>query len=135
MTGAFSAARRSAHKVEGRVAVSGPSLDISPKQTLALSLALHELATNAAKHGALSRPEGRVELHWKARDGQLHLGWRESGGPKVVPPSRRGFGSRLLEGGLFHGPNENTRLEFAADGVRYSIVAALASASDIRLAI
>ena len=128
-------ARALAPFAAGRVAVAGPSLDISPKQTLALSLALHELATNAAKYGALSAPEGRIELSWEARDGKLHLDWRESGGPRVVPPSRRGFGSRLLEGGLFRDQNENTRLEFAADGVRYSIIAALALTSDVPLSV
>jgi two-component sensor histidine kinase len=82
-----------------RIAADGPSVDLPPKQALALSLALHELATNAAKYGALSRPEGRVELRWQAQDGQLSLNWRESGGPPVVAPSRRGFGSRLLQEG------------------------------------
>jgi two-component sensor histidine kinase len=119
----------------GRVAVAGPSLDISPKQTLALSLALHELATNAAKYGALSKPEGRVELNWEADDETLQLEWRESGGPAVVPPKRRGFGSRLLEGGLFRDANEKTRLEFASEGVRCSIVAARGWTSGAPLAV
>ena len=111
----------------GQFTVDGPSLDLSPKQTLALSLALHELATNAAKYGALSRPEGRVELRWKTRRGQLQLHWRESGGPQVVPPLRRGFGSRLLEDGLLHDLDGDTRLEFAKNGVSCSITAALAA--------
>jgi two-component sensor histidine kinase/PAS domain-containing protein len=96
----------------GQFTVEGPSLDLPPKEALALSLALHELATNAAKYGALSRPEGRVELRWRARDGELHLEWRESGGPPVAPPVRRGFGTRLLEDGL-----SQTRLDFAPGGV------------------
>src|SRR5262249_10863730 len=111
----------------GQITLAGPSLDVTPKQALALSLALHELATNAAKHGALSRPEGRVELRWEASNGQLTLSWRESGGPPVAPPSRRGFGSRLLEEGLFRDLDGETRLEFAADGVRCRITAALAA--------
>jgi len=109
----------------GRVALDGPSLDLSPKQALALSLALHELATNAAKYGALSRPEGRVELRWQAQDGQLALDWRETGGPRVAAPSRRGFGSRMLENGLFSDLDGQIRLDFAPDGVRCSITAAL----------
>jgi two-component sensor histidine kinase len=112
-----------------QITLEGPSLDLSPKQALALSLALHELATNAAKYGALSRPEGRVELRWEAQNGQLDLRWRESGGPQVALPSRRGFGSRLLEDGLFRDLEGQTRLEFAADGVRCSITAALAAQS------
>ena len=99
----------------------GPSLEISSKQALALSLAQHELATNAAKYGALSRTEGRIEVRWRARDGKLTLSWRESGGPPVVPPSRKGFGSRLLERGLFSELDGETRLDFASDGVRFSV--------------
>ena len=110
-----------------QIALTGPSLEVSPKQALALSLALHELATNAAKYGALSRPEGRIELRWVTRNGQLNLNWRETGGPHVVPPSRSGFGTRLLEDALIHDLNGQTQLEFAADGVRCSITAALIS--------
>jgi two-component sensor histidine kinase/PAS domain-containing protein len=109
-----------------QIATAGPSLEVSPKHALALSLALHELATNAAKYGALTRPEGRVALRWSAQEGQLQLVWRESGGPQVVPPARTGFGSRLLEDGLVHDLDAHTELEFAADGVRCSITAALA---------
>jgi two-component sensor histidine kinase len=101
-------------------------VEISPQQTLALSLALHELATNAAKYGALSRPEGRVALRWEAQSGTLNLSWRESGGPPVAAPSRRGFGSRLLQDLLFRDLGGQTRLEFPASGVCCSITAALA---------
>jgi two-component sensor histidine kinase len=113
----------------GQFTVDGPSLELSPKQTLALSLALHELATNAAKYGALSKPEGRVGLRWQAQDGQIELQWRESGGPEVVPPVRRGFGSRLLEGGLSRDLDGHTRLQFVEAGVLCSITAALAAKS------
>jgi two-component sensor histidine kinase/PAS domain-containing protein len=115
----------------GKCTMAGPSLDLSPKQTLALSLALHELATNAAKYGALSSPEGRVELRWQADNGQMQMNWRETGGPQVTPPTRRGFGSRLLEHGLSHDLDGQTRLEFAADGVHCSITATLGSTSPI----
>jgi len=108
----------------GQIAVEGPSLDVSPKQALALSLALHELATNAAKYGALSRPGGQVKLHWDVQNEQLHLNWRETGGPHVIVPSRRGFGSRLLEEVLPGDLDGQCRLEFASDGVRCWITAA-----------
>lgn len=75
----------------------GEPVDVSPKHALALSLALHELATNATKYGALSCPEGRVSLKWQVREQTLHLDWEESGGPQVAPPTKKGFGSRLLE--------------------------------------
>ena len=103
---------------------AGAALEISPKHALALSLALHELATNAAKYGALSSPNGRVELRWHMEAGMLHLSWRESGGPTVTPPTRRGFGSRLLEDGLCD-LGSATRLDYAADGVRCEISALL----------
>ena len=111
-----------------QISLDGPSLDVSPSQALALSLALHELGTNAAKYGALSCPEGRVELRWKVEDDRLNLSWSESGGPNVVPPSRRGFGSRLIENALCRDLDGQTRLEFAPDGVRCWITAALAEA-------
>jgi two-component sensor histidine kinase len=105
-----------------------------PKQALALSLALHELATNAAKYGALSRPEGRVELRWEVANGQLNLSWRETGGPKVAPRSRRGFGSRLLDDVLSRDLDGQTRLEFAPDGVCCWITAPLSRSSDADIA-
>jgi PAS domain S-box-containing protein len=109
----------------GQIVIEGPSFDVLPSQALALSMALHELATNAAKYGALSRPEGRVELRWKEFEGALHLTWLESGGPLVAPPTRRGLGSRLLENALSHELNGETRLEFAPGGVRCRITARL----------
>jgi two-component sensor histidine kinase len=86
-------------------------------------LALNELATNAAKYGALSRPGGRVELRWEIKDAQLNLSWRETGGPPVIAPSRRGFGSRLLEEVLRSDLGGETKLEFPADGVHCVITA------------
>jgi two-component sensor histidine kinase len=109
-----------------QIALDGPSVEISPQQTLALSLALHELATNAAKYGALSRAGGQVALRWETQNGVLNVNWRESGGPPVAAPSRRGFGSRLLQDVLFRDVGGQTRLEFAAGGVCCSITAALA---------
>ena len=102
---------------------AGAALEISPKHALALSLALHELATNAAKYGALSSPDGRVELRWRMEAGMLHLTWCESGGPAVTPPTRRGFGSRLLKSGLLCDLGGDTRIDYAADGVRCEISA------------
>jgi two-component sensor histidine kinase/PAS domain-containing protein len=112
-----------------QINIDGPSLDVSPSQALALSLALHELATNAAKYGALSLAEGRVELRWKVQDNQLKLTWQESGGPRVLPPSRRGFGSRLIENALSRDLNGGSRLEFAPEGLRCWMTAALGANS------
>jgi two-component sensor histidine kinase len=105
--------------------MSGIALDVSPKHTLALSLALHELATNATKYGALSRPEGRVCVEWCAQDGLLRVNWEESGGPRVAPPLRKGFGSRLLEDLLIRDLGGATELNYHESGLRCSITAAL----------
>ena len=110
-------ARAVAPFASGCITVNGPSLDVSPKQALAHSLALHELATNAVKHGALSQHGGRVELLWNTQKEQLNLSWRETGGPHVVPPSRREFGSRLLKDGLSRDFEGETQLEFLPEGV------------------
>ncbi|WP_262048395.1 sensor histidine kinase [Bradyrhizobium sp. Bra78] len=113
----------------GQMVLDGPSLVVLPTQALALSLALHELATNAAKYGALSRPEGRVEICWSVQEGEVDLSWRESGGPPVAPPSRRGFGSRLIE----HASRDiagRFRLDFDPAGVRCWISAALAPSEE-----
>ncbi|WP_062207740.1 PAS domain-containing protein [Aureimonas sp. AU12] len=87
-----------------RVSWSGPDIRLTAKQSLALALALHELATNAAKYGALSNEEGRVLIGWHVaqRDGaqRLCFEWREVGGPRVEKPMTRGFGSRLIEQSL-----------------------------------
>jgi PAS domain S-box-containing protein len=113
--------------VSDHIVLDGPSLDISPSQALALSLALHELATNATKYGALSWPEGRVQLSWRAQNGRLSLSWRESDGPPVVPPTRRGFGSRLIENALNRDLDGQSRVEFAPEGLRCWITAKLTS--------
>jgi two-component sensor histidine kinase len=83
-----------------RFRFAGPQINLSPKQGLALALALNELGTNAFKYGALSIPDGRVEISWDrtTADGtqRLSFEWREAGGPTVVSPTRRGFGSRVI---------------------------------------
>ncbi|HEX3406773.1 MAG TPA: HWE histidine kinase domain-containing protein [Caulobacteraceae bacterium] len=99
-----------------QIDMAGPSLDVSPQHALSLSLALHELATNAAKYGALSAPEGRVEIRWGRQGDQLNLTWRERGGPPASPPTRRGFGSRLLAASL-RDLGGQSRLHFETEGV------------------
>jgi len=89
---------------EPRIAVGGPPVTLSSKQAVTVAMALHELLTNSIKHGALSRPEGRITLAWeigRREDGdRLSLVWREEGGPPTAPPKRRGFGLRLVEHAL-----------------------------------
>jgi two-component sensor histidine kinase/PAS domain-containing protein len=105
--------------------ISGPSADISPSHALAVSLALHELAINAVKYGALSTAEGRVEIGWTCGAERIRLVWRESGGPPVTPPTRRGFGSRLIEQTLGHDLGEKCVVDYAPQGVRCDLTIVL----------
>ena len=104
-----------------RISLDGPDLRLPPEGALALTMILHELCTNAVKHGALSVPGGRATLAWtlEASPGArtLQMCWQEHGGPPVMPPSRTGFGSRLLERG-FAGRN-TVSLAYEAAGLIY----------------
>jgi PAS domain S-box-containing protein len=81
-----------------RVQIDGPQILLEPDAAQAIAIALHELATNAAKYGALSVADGRVRLEWSDEpNGQLHLRWTETGGPAVQKPTRQGFGGRIIE--------------------------------------
>ena len=108
-----------------QVKTSGIAIDVSPTHALALSLALHELATNATKYGALSCPEGRVNVQWDVQEEMLQLDWQESGGPPVAPPTKKGFGSRLLEQLVSRDLSGNTKLDYKRSGVQCRITARL----------
>ena len=98
-------------------ALSGPEVELTSAGTLALGLVLHELATNAAKYGALSKGGGRVAISWRADGDWLDLEWIEAGGPPVAPPTRRGFGSRLIERSLKDQLGGVARLDFDPAGL------------------
>ncbi|HEY8380638.1 MAG TPA: sensor histidine kinase, partial [Microvirga sp.] len=121
---------------EERLHVRGPRVRLSPRRALALAMGLQELATNAAKYGALSRHGGAVRINWSVDGGsdgpRLALGWEESGGPPVTPPTRKGFGSRLIERSLAQDLDATVRIDFAPTGLVCSIDLPLkaASASD-----
>lgn len=106
---------------EGRIHTNGPAVDLTAKQALSLSLALHELATNATKYGALSIPGGTIDVTWDwtpfDAKSTLHFAWRESGGPPVSAPSRRGFGSRLIESTLSSDFGTSVKVEYLPEGV------------------
>jgi two-component sensor histidine kinase len=104
----------------GRIDVDGPRTVLAPGKARALSMALHELATNAAKYGALSGETGRVVVRWRvgeAAEGGIVFTWREENGPPVAPPTRRGFGSMLVERALKHDLDGQARLDFDPAGV------------------
>jgi two-component sensor histidine kinase len=99
-----------------RIAMSGPDCLLSPKLALTMALLIHELATNAAKYGALSSAAGTLTIGWTLSGARLNLEWRESGGPPVTAPDHRGFGSRLFLRALdqFNGKVD---ADFAATGL------------------
>ncbi|MEF2073064.1 sensor histidine kinase [Consotaella aegiceratis] len=115
----------------GRFMISGPEIHLPAKQVLALSLALHELATNAVKYGALSLHTGIVEVSWSVEDKggapELRLRWIESGGPAVVEPTTQGFGSRLIERNLAMQFAGRAKLHFDPAGVVFDLCAPLAA--------
>lgn len=88
-----------AERPEGRVAIAGPPVMLEPNTAQAIAITLHELATNAAKYGALSAASGRLAVNWTHQaDGPLRLHWSETGGPTIeAPPTRKGFGGRIIE--------------------------------------
>jgi two-component sensor histidine kinase/PAS domain-containing protein len=103
----------------GRFRIDGPEIRVASDAALALNMALHELATNAIKYGALSDQRGRIEIRWELeseRPGFVRLSWTESGGPPVSTPSSRGFGTLLLER-AFAATDGEVKLLFLADGV------------------
>nr|WP_295664203.1 HWE histidine kinase domain-containing protein [Polymorphobacter sp.] len=106
----------------GSIVLAGPEVRILARQALDLALLLHELATNAAKYGALSVPTGTIAIEWVcARPaGVLDLVWQESGGPVVIPPTRRGFGSQLISRCL-RGHHGVVDLTYPAEGVRCAV--------------
>jgi two-component sensor histidine kinase len=83
-----------------RISMQGPDCLLSPKLALMMALLVHELATNAAKYGALSSSAGKLSIGWSVSDARLNLDWRESGGPIVITPTHRGFGTRLMSRSL-----------------------------------
>jgi len=100
------------------ILLDGPPLELAPNDALSFGLAMHELATNAAKYGALSVAEGRVTIRWKmAGDGLAEVEWRETGGPPVEGERRRGFGTELIEKIVAHELRQPVALDFRPEGV------------------
>lgn len=108
-----------------RFVTNGPNIRLSPEITLALSMALHELATNAVKYGGLSTTDGRVHITWliEGNDGDRHIRfhWREEGGPPVKPPERIGFGTKMIERMLRRHVKGASAIEYKLSGVEFEI--------------
>lgn len=104
-----------------RITLSGPDISIKARAVVGLTMALHELCTNATKYGAFSNDQGRVSVEWSTSGegacAVLEMTWRETGGPPVVAPSHKGFGSRLIGAGLLGASGDQSTLEFLPEGV------------------
>ncbi len=109
-------------EVADRIEVQGPDISIKPRGAEIIGMALHELATNALKHGALSVPAGKVTILWKqVEDGKaLCIEWRERDGPPVAAPTRKGFGTQLIDWVPRHGLDAEVSLEYHPEGVVWS---------------
>jgi len=101
--------------------LDGPRADLLPAASHALAMVLHELATNAAKYGALSRAGGHVSVRWRQTADMLRIEWKETGGPRVVAPVRQGYGSTVIRDLLTYEVGGRVDLEFEQDGVRCTI--------------
>ncbi|EYD73512.1 putative sensory transduction histidine kinase [Rubellimicrobium mesophilum DSM 19309] len=112
---------RATGEAAGRLIVEGPEIRLDPYAALALGMAFHELATNAAKYGALSNDRGRVRLSWRRDGGALRIDWKEEDGPPVIPPKEKGFGSRLIERGLAQQLDGSVAIAYPPAGVVCSI--------------
>jgi two-component sensor histidine kinase len=118
----------------GEISAQGPPVNLSARQALSLSMAIHELATNSMKYGALSSPGGKVTVRWGIEpmdvDKCLRLRWIESGGPRVSPPERCGFGSRLIEQVLAEDFGGKVSLCYAPEGLRFELATKLSNLPD-----
>jgi PAS domain S-box-containing protein len=104
-----------------RVVIQGPTVFLRPTLAQALALALHELATNAAKYGALSVLVGRVSVHWELRGDFLVLQWTEAGGPAASPPTKRGFGTRVVVANIEQDLGGNAMFSWQAEGLKCTL--------------
>ncbi|MFD1703898.1 HWE histidine kinase domain-containing protein [Methylopila henanensis] len=113
------------HDLETRIVIDGPPVRLRDRAATAMTLAIHELGSNAAKYGALSRAEGRVALSWSYGDDVFHMEWRETGGPIVAAPTRRGFGSQLIEKTLSVQLRGKAVADYRPEGVVFRLEAPL----------
>lgn len=106
---------------EPQASLAGPELLLEPRQLLSVSMIVHELLTNAIKYGALSRPEGRLAVVWALADHELALEWIESGAPGVRPPTRQGFGSKMIEISVAHELRGRASTDWDPDGLAFRL--------------
>ncbi|CCE03234.1 PAS domain S-box protein [Bradyrhizobium sp. STM 3809] len=109
------------HLIGNRIAIDGPQIELTPEAAQAIGMAVHELATNAAKYGSLSGGDGRVMLGWSRDGDHFDMSWRESGGPPVSRPEHSGFGGRVISDMVRAGLDGEVEVEFAPSGLRWHL--------------
>lgn len=105
-----------------RVSIQGPPFTIAAKSAQMVAMIIHELATNALKYGALSNPDGKVDVSWERADDKMKLRWVESGGPIVQMPESTGFGHSIIERAAAHEFETQPEINFDLDGFKYSLL-------------
>jgi PAS domain S-box-containing protein len=118
--------------IDSRIAVQGPVLHLNPTGAQAIGLALHELATNTGKYGALSNDAGRVDIRWVTEGETFTMSWTERAGPPVSPPQRRGFGTVVMKDMAERNVNGTVDLEYAPSGVTWRLTCPAANALEPR---
>jgi len=114
--------------IESRIAVHGPKLRLNAAAAQAVGLALHELATNAGKYGALSTDAGRVDVGWRLGGDIFAMSWTERAGPPVRPPERRGFGSTVIDSMAKRAVSGEVELDYAPSGLEWRLTCPAANA-------
>ncbi len=120
--------------IESRIAVRGEELNLNSAAAQAIGLALHELATNAVKYGALSTDAGRVDVSWRLDGDAFTMSWKESNGPPVRPPERRGFGGTVIDSMVRQTVGGDVRLGYAPSGLEWRLSCPAVNALDQRYA-
>lgn len=113
-----------------RVRLSGPPILVPAAAAQSLGMALHELATNAVKYGSLSTETGHVDISWEAEDDRFRMTWRESGGPSVTQPDRKGFGTTVLERMVASSMSGEVMLDYSPDGFSWELTCPMSSLED-----
>ncbi|MGJ4939944.1 PAS domain S-box protein [Bradyrhizobium sp. HKCCYLS1011] len=111
--------------IGSRISITGPYLELPPEAAQSIGMAVHELATNAAKYGALSDDHGRIDVSWASEGGIFRMSWVETGGPTVSPPARSGFGSRVISDMVRLSLDGTVDVLFPPEGLRWQIACQL----------
>jgi CheY-like chemotaxis protein len=104
-----------------RVKAAGPAVMLAPEDAQTIALVLHELATNAAKYGALSAKTGRVDIGWEHSGDRLTLTWTEAGGPQIQPPNKKGFGTKIISSSVAGSDKGRVSFDWHRDGLQFRL--------------